>query len=169
MRYLLLIAVSVIALAAPAPAPAEGAPQTARATFINTKGEEAGTALLTDTPHGLLIKAEFTKLPAGPHGFHLHAVGKCEPPFKTAGGHYNPTNKKHGFLNPQGIHAGDLPNIHVGADGKLTVEAFAPQVTLAGLLDQDGSALLVHDKADDYKTDPAGDSGDRIACGVISR
>lgn len=167
MRYFLFIAAALFAMAVTVSA--QDAPQPAMATFLNAKGAEVGTATLSDTPHGLLIKAEFTNLPPGGHGFHIHAVGKCEPPFKSAGGHFNPAGKKHGFQNPQGMHAGDLPNIHAGADGKAAVEVLAPQVTLASLFDQDGSALVVHDKADDYKSDPAGESGDRIACAVIKR
>lgn len=167
MRHLILIAAALIALTGAVSA--QDAGQSATATFLNAKGEEAGTATLTETPQGVIIKAEFPSLPAGAHGFHIHAVGKCEPPFKSAGGHFNPSTKKHGFHSSQGMHAGDLPNIHACSGGATTVEVLASQVTLGALFDQDGSSLVVHDKADDYKTDPSGESGDRILCGVIKR
>ena len=109
----------------------------------------------------------------GVHAFHIHAVGKCEPPdFKSAGPHFNPDQTRHGIMSPEGPHAGDLPNIHVPADGKLEVEFLNPVVTLSqesALLDEDGSAIVIHAGADDYKTDPAGNAGDRIACGVIAK
>jgi Cu-Zn family superoxide dismutase len=112
-------------------------------------------------------------LPPGVHALHLHQTGKCEPPFGSAGGHFNPLGKKHGLLNAEGPHAGDLPNVHVGADGRLEVELFAPGVALAGgpnaLFDDDGAALVLHQNADDYTADPAGNAGPRIVCGVIVR
>jgi Cu-Zn family superoxide dismutase len=138
----------------------------------NTKGENVGEAKLTQTPAGVLIQATFSKLPPGEHGFHIHAVGKCEPSFAAAGDHFNPANKEHGFLDPQGRHAGDLPNIHVPDDGSLKVDMLAPQVALKDghhpLLDKDGAALMIHRKPDDYQTNPSGEAGDRIACGVIN-
>jgi Cu-Zn family superoxide dismutase len=102
----------------------------------------------------------------------VHETGKCEPPFKTAGGHFNPSGKKHGMKNPAGMHGGDMPNINVGADGKAKFQVLNDQISLkAGeknsVLDADGSALVVHATSDDYSTDPAGNAGDRIACGVI--
>ena len=146
--------------------------QTAKSEIYNLEGEKVGNATLTETPHGVLIKAELWKLPPGTHAFHIHAVGKCEPPsFTTAGGHFNPFGKGHGIINPKGLHAGDLPNIHVGTDGKLTFEVLASQVTLNegknSIFDDDGSSLVIHEKPDDYKSDPAGEAGPRIACGVI--
>lgn len=139
----------------------------------NSKGEAIGEAKLTQTPHGVLIQADLSKLSPGPHAFHIHAIGKCEPPFKSAGDHFNPTDKQHGFLDPQGRHAGDLPNVHVTDNGTLKLDVLAPQVTLREgknqLLDADGAALVLHAKPDDYQSDPAGDAGDRIACGVISQ
>lgn len=148
-----------------------------RATIKNTKGEEVGVARITETPQGVWITVTLPARPAGIepgiHAFHVHEVGKCEPPFKSAGGHYNPLGKKHGIFAKEGKHAGDLPNLHVPENSALTVEYFVPQLTLdrgkARLLDDDGSALVIHAKADDYKSDPAGDAGDRIACGVIER
>jgi Cu-Zn family superoxide dismutase len=136
-------------------------------------GKPLGTITLTETSQGVLLTGVLTQLPPGPHGFHLHGVGKCEPPFTSAAGHFNPDNKKHGFLEASGHHAGDLPNLHVSSDGKANIDVLAVGLTLSGrtrnLLDEDGTAIVLHIKADDYKTDPAGDSGDRIACGVIAR
>jgi Cu-Zn family superoxide dismutase len=128
---------------------------------------------LQDTADGVLLQAAFEGLPAGVHAFHVHAVGKCEPPFETAQGHFNPTGKQHGYLNPNGHHAGDMPDIHVPDSGKLSVEVFLPNVTIdkseQRLLDDDGATLMIHAGPDDYKTDPAGNAGDRIACGAIER
>ena len=111
-------------------------------------------------------------VPAGEHAFHVHAVGKCEPPFTSAGGHFNPASKKHGMEAAEGSHAGDMPNLFVPASGELTVEIANPMISLAkgqpnSVFDADGSALIIHAGADDYKTDPTGNAGDRIACGVI--
>ena len=109
----------------------------------------------------------------GVHALHIHAVGKCEgPDFKSAGPDFNPDQTKHGIMNPEGPHAGDLPNIHVPPDGKLEVEFLNPVVTIsqeAALLDTDGTSIVIHANADDYKTDPDGNSGPGIACGVITR
>ncbi len=131
-----------------------------------------GTATLKQTEKGVLIHAIFQNVPPGWHAMHIHEVGKCEPPdFKTAGGHFNPTHKMHGYMNPSGAHAGDLPNVYADASGKVDVEVLAPDVSLEpganSLLDGDGSALVLHEKADDYSTNPAGNAGKRIGCAVI--
>ena len=169
-RTTLWLAASItgtLSLAAPALAV-----DTASAALRDASGKEVGAATLTVTPSGVLISLDLTAVPPGEHGFHVHTTGKCEPPdFKSAGPHFNPDQTKHGFMTPEGPHAGDLPNLHVPADGKLQVEVLEPNVTLSGeapLLDADGSALVIHAGADDYKTDPAGNSGNRIACGVIT-
>jgi Cu-Zn family superoxide dismutase len=148
--------------------------QSARAELKDATGKSFGTARLEQKGDALQITATLTGLPPGPHAFHIHAVGKCEgPEFTTAGGHFNPAGKQHGKDNPQGAHAGDLPNLEVPADGQVTVDATARGVSLDsgpnGLLDADGSALVIHEGADDYKSDPAGNAGKRIACGVVSR
>ena len=144
----------------------------ASAVLKDANGTEVGNVTLTKTPSGVLLSLDLTALPAGEHAFHIHAVGKCEPPdFKSAGPHFNPDETKHGLMNPEGPHAGDMPNLHVPADGKLQIEVLNPTVTLseeAALLDEDGSAIVIHAGADDYKTDPAGNAGDRIACGVVT-
>jgi len=169
-RTTLWLAASItgtLSLAAPALAV-----DTASAVLRDASGKEVGAATFTVTPSGVLISLDLTAVPPGEHGFHVHTIGKCEPPdFKSAGPHFNPDQTKHGFMTPEGPHAGDLPNLHVPADGKLQVEVLEPNVTLSGeapLLDADGSALVIHAGADDYKTDPAGNSGNRIACGVIT-
>ena len=145
--------------------------ETANATLADKQGNTVGLIKLTEIPHGVLIKAELYNMPPGVHAFHIHSTGKCEPPFKSAGGHFNPRGKVHGILNKKGPHAGDLPNIYVGDDGKLTFEVIADKVTLGkgknSLHDDDGSALLIHAGPDDYTSDPAGNAGPRIACGVI--
>ena len=139
----------------------------ARADFSDANGQPAGSATLYQQSDGVLIRTDLRGLPAGEHGFHIHAVGQCAPPFQTAGGHFNPANRKHGSLNPEGAHAGDLPNLAVATDGSARVEMLATGVTLQSLFDVDGSALVVHATKDDYKTDPAGNAGARIACAVI--
>ena len=165
-------AVAVVAAAALMSVSAAVA-DTAKAEMKDAKGASIGTVTLTDVPAGVLLNLSLKGLPAGTYGFHLHAVGKCEgPAFASAGGHFNPGQHKHGFMNPEGQHAGDLPNLHVAGTGDFNLEVVAAGVTLKkgganSLSDADGSALVIHEKADDYKTDPAGDSGARIICGVI--
>jgi superoxide dismutase, Cu-Zn family len=146
---------------------------TARATFVNAQGQPAGTATLTSTGEGVFVSAQLRGLPEGTHAFHIHQVGRCEPPFESAGGHFNPSEREHGYLNPAGQHAGDMPNITVRSDGTASADHHAIGVTLSGgpnaLLDGDGSALMVHAGVDDYRSDPSGNAGPRIACGVITR
>jgi len=145
---------------------------TARAELKDARGTKVGGATLVDTPGGVKISARFTELPPGEHGFHVHAVGRCEPPFESAGGHFNPMSKQHGRDNPQGPHAGDLPNVQMSDRREGTIEIVLRRVSLNGgptrLLDSDGASLVVHERADDYVTDPAGSAGARIACGVIT-
>jgi len=143
----------------------------ATADLKNAQGQAVGHVSLTETPHGVLMHATLMGLPEGTHAFHIHTTGTCEPPFTSAGGHFNPATAQHGIANAMGMHAGDLPNVQIPADGKLTFDAFAPGVTLeAGpnsLFKQGGTAIVMHASADDYKSDPAGNAGARIACGVI--
>lgn len=146
--------------------------ESARVELKDLRGKHVGEAALQDSPDGVRLRATFTDLPPGEHAIHVHEVGKCEPPFESAGGHFNPTGKQHGRDNPQGPHAGDMPNLEVAPNGRGTIEVVLRGVTLNGrpvaLLDRDGASLVVHEKADDYRSDPAGNAGDRIACGVLA-
>lgn len=167
-----VIASGIVAIAASAIALAQAAPQ-AKAELKDASGKAVGTAILNETPHGVLVRVSLINAPTGVHALHIHQTGKCEPPFETAGGHFNPGGRQHGIDNAAGMHAGDLPNINVPAGGQLTFDLFAPTVSLRGgsnsLVDADGSALVLHQGADDYKSDPAGNAGARIACGVVTK
>lgn len=148
------------------------AQETATANLQNQEGQDVGTVELTQTPTGVHIVATLTNLPAGEHGFHIHETGTCEGDFTSAGGHYNPGGAEHGYHSEGGPHAGDLPNIHVPESGELTVEYVNDRVSLeeggeGALRDDDGSAIVIHANPDDYQSQPAGDAGPRIACGVI--
>ena len=146
------------------------AAEMAVADMKNGDGKSVGTVSLRQTPHGALVHAKLSNLPAGSHAFHVHGIGKCEPPFKSAGGHFNPMGKKHGILSGDGMHAGDMPNIHVPGSGSLEIEVLATGVSLNDkLFDADGSAVVIHQGADDYQSNPAGAAGPRIACGVIRK
>jgi Cu-Zn family superoxide dismutase len=131
-------------------------------------GADVGRATATEVSGGLRITVDASAMPPGTHGAHVHMTGRCDAPdFATAGGHWNPTDMKHGSMNPQGPHEGDLPNLVIGTDGRGTIGVTLPGATMAGLLDADGSALVVHAKPDDLMTDPSGNSGGRVACGVF--
>jgi Cu-Zn family superoxide dismutase len=163
------VAILAVAIAAPAVA---APPATIRVNLQGAKSQPVGEVTLTQTPHGVLVTTSVHDLPPGEHGFHIHEKGECVPPFTSAGAHFNPRGAAHGYENPKGAHAGDLPNLIVPADGKLRVEFLAKGVTLekgkpGSLFDADGSTLVLHAAEDDYRSDPAGNSGDRIACGVI--
>ncbi len=146
----------------------------AEATLKDKDGKQVGYAVLIQTPDGLRIAVTGYRLPPGTHALHIHEAGKCEPPeFMTAGGHFNPTGKQHGRLNPAGPHAGDLPNMEVKSTGEGGVEITTRAVTLGSgptsLFGIGGTSLVLHAAADDEKSDPAGNSGARIACGVITK
>lgn len=149
-----------------------GEEPTASAVLRDAAGKTVGTARLADTEAGVRVSLNASGLPAGPKGFHVHTVGKCEAPkFESAGGHWNPTAKQHGFDNPAGAHGGDLRNLDVAADGTGRLEGVLAGARLrdgaAPLLDADGATLMIHAGADDYRTDPSGNSGGRVACGVV--
>jgi len=140
----------------------------------DAQGQAVGTATLSPASGGgVSIALDLKGLTPGVHAFHIHQVAKCEPPFATAGPHFNPDAKKHGLENPDGAHAGDMSNITVGADGTAKATILNKQVTLGpgtnSVFANGGTAIVIHAKADDMKTDPAGNAGDRIACGVITR
>jgi Cu-Zn family superoxide dismutase len=165
--YILTASASLLALAT-----VSAAAQTAKANLKNAEGKEVGNATLTQTPAGVLITLSVKSLPAGEHAFHVHAVGKCEPPFTTAGGHFNPEKKKHGMMATDGPHAGDMPNLHIPISGELAVDVLNAAVTLEkgkanSLFGPEGTALIIHAGKDDYKTDPTGEAGGRIACGLV--
>jgi superoxide dismutase, Cu-Zn family len=158
----------------PQPGVTPGAPvDTISVSLINSDGAPAGTALLTHDDGGVRVAIRVTGLAPGEHGFHVHETGICEPPsFETAGGHFAPHGRQHGLQNPQGPHAGDMPNLRVGADGTADTVFVAPNITLRAnqphsVVREGGAALVVHADPDDHVTDPSGNSGDRIACGVI--
>jgi Cu-Zn family superoxide dismutase len=167
-KYVFRVAAVVAAslwLAAPASA------QTAKAALKDQKGADVGTVSLTQTPSGVLLRLSLKGVPAGERAFHIHAVGRCEAPFTSAGGHFNPGNHKHGLEAGPG-HAGDMPNLHIPSDGVLVVEILNTAVTLEkgksnSLFHPDGTSIVIHAGKDDYKSDPTGNAGDRIACGVI--
>lgn len=151
--------------------PVGGAPM----PLINATGQTIGSVRAWQTTGGVSFHVEARGLPHGVHGIHVHGVGRCDPSdFASAGPHWNPSGRKHGLNNPAGPHAGDLPNVEVAVNGVLSATVtlpnaslFAPPGTPGALLDADGAALVIHAQADDYVTDPSGNSGARIACAVI--
>lgn len=167
------IAICLAALATLA-APALAQEKTGTADIMDLDGKSLGVLTLTEMDGHIQITGQLQGLPGGSHGIHIHETGTCdaEGKFASAGGHFNPTGHKHGMDNPEGPHAGDLPNIAASAEGGgALVDIMDDSVTLGdgdnSLFDADGSAIVVHADPDDYKSDPSGNSGDRIACGVI--
>lgn len=154
------------------PPPLEPQVQTAQADIRDSSGRAVATSSVTATGDSLRVRVDATGLPAGAYGTHLHGIGLCQSPtFESAGPHWNPTGRRHGRDNPQGQHLGDLPNLLIGTDGRGSLEFTIPGAALAGggaaLLDSDGAAIVIHSRADDFRTDPSGNSGARIACGTL--
>lgn len=146
----------------------------ARAEIINADGAIIGEATFEQTPTGVLMQVDVRDLPPGSHGIHLHAVGSCTPDFKAATGHVNPGKVMHGLRNPDGPDNGDLPNLYAAADGTASAEFFTTRVSVASgampaLLDEDGSAVIIHENLDDHMTQPIGGAGGRIGCGIIAK
>ena len=154
---------------------AADSPLRGQVVLRDKSGQQVGTATLTESADAVRIQGTASGLPPGLKGLHVHAVGRCDPPdFVSAGAHFNPTGRKHGRLNPDGAHAGDLPNLVVGASGSGSFDATTQAVTLrsgptGSLFGEGGTSLVIHAQQDDEKTDPTGNSGARIACGVITR
>lgn len=174
MKYLVCAGVGLAALSACAPtyAPVEGpapaVPASVSTTLVSPTGQTMGTAAVQQVGDSLRVTINGMSLPAGAHGAHVHQTGLCTPPtFESAGGHWNPTGQEHGKDNPAGMHMGDLPNILIGTDGRGTLEYTIPMARMGDLMDGDGAAVVVHAQPDDYRTDPSGSSGARIACGVL--
>ena len=175
IRPVLVLSLSSLALSACAATQQgsrEGSPL-ARATLVSPAGSPIGEATLRRSGDALALRLEATGLAAGPHGTHLHMTGLCEAPgFTSAGGHLNPGGHQHGALNAKGSHLGDLPNLVIGADGSGSLDVTLPgpaDTVLAQIFDADGAALVIHASPDDQQTDPSGNSGARIACGVMTR
>lgn len=144
----------------------------AQADLRDASGSPRGTATATQIGDSIRVKIDAMNMTAGAYGAHVHTTGRCDgPAFTSAGGHWNPTNRQHGKDNPAGMHMGDLPNLLVGTDGRGSMEITIPNAWIGGggarLLDADGAALVIHAAPDDYRTDPSGNSGARIACGVM--
>jgi Cu-Zn family superoxide dismutase len=172
MKSVLLAAACVLAVASAA----VGQDQKVTATFVDQQGKEIGTATLSQTPAGVLISVNVKGLqPGGEHAFHVHGKASCDPKtkFTSAGGHFEGGKKTHGFLTAGGPHAGDMPNQFVGSDGTLRANVLNPYVTFGSgdnsLFGPDGTSIVIHAKVDDYRSQPAGDAGDRIACAVIKK
>ena len=140
--------------------------------LINSNGAVIGQVATAEGASNLIMRIDAGGLPPGVHGIHLHAVGRCDgPKFESAGPHWNPGGRMHGRDNPQGAHVGDLPNLTVNAAGRVVVEMNVTRATAAGfapVADADGTAVVIHAMPDDYRTDPSGASGDRIACAVLA-
>ena len=171
---LCIIASAVLALLAceSGPPPPSGVGASASTMLAGPDGAAMGTVTLTQTYHGVLVSADVSGLTSGGHGFHIHTVGTCAPDFAAAGDHFNPGDVGHGYNNPDGVHAGDLPNIYAHADGTARADFFTAAVTLDdgadhSIFDADGSAIIVHEKPDTYGADAG--AGGRVACGVIQR
>jgi Cu-Zn family superoxide dismutase len=170
----LLLALSTAFFSAGCHSALRGHTARATASMHDGSGRSLGVLNLEESGSGVRIVGDLTGLPQGAHGIHFHQVGRCDgPSFTTAGPHFNPLNRRHGLENPDGPHAGDMQNLVIPANGAVLVEMLSPRVSLGDasttLFDADGTALVIHAAPDDQRTDPAGNSGARIACGVVTR
>ena len=172
-KILTTAALSLAAASLLTPALAQDMPS-ATASLVGVDGTDHGTVTFQQTPNGVLLTADLTGVPAGAHGFHVHETGLCEPgdEFQSAGGHFTGVSDTHGVLVEGGPHSGDMPNIHVPESGDLMIEVLNTRISLMEdgegyLMDDDGSAIMIHSGADDYESQPSGDAGSRVACGVI--
>jgi Cu-Zn family superoxide dismutase len=176
MKFLVLAAALPLALGTSACATTADTPAapTASAKLAAGDGAARGTASVTQAADGLHVLVKATGVTPGIHAVHIHTTGQCAgPDFTSAGGHWNPTAHKHGKDNPAGPHMGDMPNMTVGSDGTGAIEyVVAGGMISEGaspLLDTDGAAIVIHAQADDYATDPTGNAGGRVACGVLTK
>lgn len=156
-----------------APEAVNASSPSASSDLRSPSGAVMARATATQVGDSIRVRVEAVGMPPGTYGAHVHTTGRCDPPdFASAGPHWNPTGQQHGKNNPRGMHKGDLPNLMVGTDGRGSFEFTIPRASISGgamrMLDADGAALVVHQSADDYRTDPSGNSGGRIACGVLS-
>jgi superoxide dismutase, Cu-Zn family len=166
----LLLATALLVLHTPT---VKAAGEAATSALKLADGQDAGTATFTEATAGVLIKLQLKGLPPGWHGIHVHDDGKCDGDFASAGAIQNPLGAQHGFLNDEGPMAGDLPNVHIAADGTGSIEMISPLLSLSkdaddGLFDANGASLVIFENPDDHLTDPDGNSGKRIACGLIT-
>ena len=171
VKFKSALATAIVVALVPA---AAAAADMAAAKIENVEGMVIGTATMEQTPTGVLMFVDVRDLPPGSHGIHLHAVGSCTPDFKAATGHINPGQVAHGLRNPEGPDNGDLPNLYAATDGTARAEFFTTRVSVSGgempaLLDEDGSAVIIHENPDDHLTQPIGGAGGRIGCGIIAR
>jgi Cu-Zn family superoxide dismutase len=158
----------------PEPSTTASPAQSVTVALTGANGNSVGTATLSPAPSGVKVALAVNGLTPGEHAIHVHQTASCEAPaFTSAGGHFNPEQKHHGLNNPDGPHAGDMPNVTVDANGRSNATVVAPGVTLSdgphSVFTGGGTALVIHEKADDMKSDPAGNAGARIACGVIRK